>query len=342
MERLLTRQTLRHGFKIFIAISLVSMAAVIIFTSGQESWLSLRQLRPQYILLALLLMGASWAFASLKVKVLAWGIRIPVSFWNVFKSNLGNLFVGAVTPFGVGGVPMQVYMLYKGGVGFEEALVTSYVGNYLTQVILFFTCLAVLVFHHDLIGFIGVKILLSFVTVIYLLAFIVGLMAIIRPRETKRFLGKTGLMLEKRFNWRIFRSRSWLKTALRGLDRVLYCIGIYFRQAKGKFVLAILMAAVSLCLQLSAASAILAGLGIRHHFVDVLMIQVVLQFILYFSPTFGGSGVAEFGAATLMASFFASTSTAVLGVYVLLWRFFSYFLAVGLGSVVVLGTIAND
>ena len=341
MERLLTRQTMKHGFRLFVAVSLISLAAVIFFTRGQESWLSLRKLRPEYILLALLLMAASWAFASLKVKVLAWGIHTSVSFWNVFKSNLGNLFVGAVTPFGLGGVPMQVYMLYRAGVGFEEALVTSYVGNYLTQVILFFTCLGVLVFHHDLIAFLGVKILLGFVTVIYLAAFIVGLMAIIRPRETKRFLGKTGLWLEKRLNWKMFRNRAWLKTALRGLDRVLFCIGIYFRQAKGKFILAIFMAAVSLCLQLSTASAILAGLGIHHSFVDVLMIQVVLQFILYFSPTFGGSGVAEFGAATLMATFFASTSTAVLGVYVLLWRFFSYFLAVGLGGVVVFGTMAQ-
>ena len=338
MERLLTRQTIKHGLKLFIFISLVSIIILILFTRGQESWLSLTQLQPRYILLAVLLMALSWAFNSLKVKVLAWGIDASVSFWNVFKANLGNLFLGAVTPFGMGGVPMQVYILYRGGVGFEEALVASYVGNYLTQVILFLTCLGVLVFHQGLIAFIGLKILFSFVTFIYLAAFIVGLMAIIKPRETKRFLGKIGLMLEKRLQWRIFRSRAWLKTGLRGLDRVLYCIGIYFRQAKGKLILAVLMAAISLCFHLSTASAILAGLGIHHNFADVLMIQVILQFILYFSPTFGGSGVAEFGAASLMAIFMP---TAVLGVYVLLWRFFSYFLAVGLGGVVVLGTIAQ-
>ncbi|MFQ6092629.1 MAG: YbhN family protein [bacterium] len=338
MERLLTRQTIKHGLKLFILISLASIVLLIFLTSGQESWLGLRQLRPRYILLAILLIVLSWAFNSLKVKVLGWGIDATISFWNVFKANLGNLFLGAVTPFGMGGVPMQVYILYRGGVGFEEALVASYVGNYMTQVILFITCLGVLIFHQGLITYIGLKILFSFVTFIYLVAFVVGLMAIFKPRGTKRFLGKMGLMLEKRFQWRIFRSRAWLKTGLRGLDRVLHCIGIYFRQARGKLILAVLMAAISLCFYLSTASAILAGLGIHHNFADVLMIQVILQFILYFSPTFGGSGVAEFGAASLMAIFMP---TAVLGVYVLLWRFFSYFLAVGLGSVVVLGTIAQ-
>jgi glycosyltransferase 2 family protein len=212
------------------------------------------------------------------------------------------------------------------------------VGNYLTQVILFLTCLGVLIFHQGVISFIGLKILFSFVTIIYLIAFIIGLMAIFRPRETKRLLGIIGLRLEKRFQWKIFQSRAWLKTALRGLDRVLFCIGVYFRQSKGKLILAVLMAVISLCLLLSTASAILAGLGIYHNYVDVLMIQVILQFLLYFSPTFGGSGVAEFGAASLMTIFMP---TAVLGVYVLLWRFFSYFLAVSLGGVVVLGTMAQ-
>ena len=319
-------------------MSLVSIVILVFVTGGQESWLSLRHLQPKYILLAILLMVLSWGFNSLKVKVLGWGIDTAISFWNVFKANLGNLFLGAVTPFGMGGVPMQVYILYRGGVGFEEALVASYVGNYLSQVILFFTCLSVLIFHSGLIAYLGLKILFSFVTFIYLGLFVFGLIAIFKPRETKRFLGKLGLVLEKRLQWKIFQSRAWLKAALRGLDRVLYCIGIYFRRARGKLILAILMAAISLGFQLSTASAILAGLGIHHNFVDVLMIQVILQFILYFSPTFGGSGVAEFGAASLMAIFMP---TAVLGVYVLLWRFFSYFLAVGLGSVVVLGTIAQ-
>lgn len=339
MERLLTRQTIKHGLKIFILISLASLIVLILFTHGQESWLGLKELQPQYILLAILLIIMSWAFNSLKVKVLAWGVDTSVSFWNVFKANLGNLFLGAVTPFGIGGVPMQVYILYRGSVGFEEALVVSYVGNYLTQAILFLACLCVLIFHQGLIKFVGLKILFSFVTFIYLAAFIIGLMAIFKPRETKRFLGKIGLMLEKRLQWKVFKSRAWLKTGLRGLDRVLYCIGIYFRQAKGKLILAVLMAATSLCFHLSTASAILAGLGIDHNFADVLMIQVILQFILYFSPTFGGSGVAEFGAASLMAAYI--TPIAYLGVYVLLWRFFSYFLAVGLGGVIVLGTIAQ-
>ncbi|UCE17787.1 MAG: flippase-like domain-containing protein [Gemmatimonadota bacterium] len=338
MERLLTRRSIQHGLKLFVLISLASILLLVFLTGGQESWLSLRHLQPQYILLAVLLMVLSWGFNSLKVKILGWGIDTAISYWSVFKANLGNLFLGAVTPFGMGGVPMQVYILYRGGVGFEEALVASYVVNYLTQVILFLTCLVVLIFHQGLISYLGLKILFSFVTFIYLAVFIFGLIAIVKPRETKRFLGKFGLMLEKRLQWKIFQTRAWLKAALRGLDRVLYCIGIYFRQAKGKLILAILMGAISLAFHLSTASAILAGLGIKHNFADVLMIQVILQFILYFSPTFGGSGVAEFGAASLMAIFMP---TAVLGVYVLLWRFFSYFLAVGLGGVVVLGTIAQ-
>ena len=338
MERFLTRRSIKHGLKIFILISLVSIVLLVFLTGGQESWLSLRHLQPRYILLAALLILLSWGFNSLKVKILGWGIDTAISFWSVFKANLGSLFLGAVTPFGMGGVPMQVYILYRGGTGFEEALVASYVGNYLSQVILFFTCLSVLIFHQGLIAYIGIKIIFSFVVFIYLGLFIFGLIAIIKPRETKRFLGKLGLILEKRLQWKIFQSRAWLKAALRGLDRVLYCIGIYFRRARGKLILAVLMGAISLGFQLSTASAILAGLGIRHNFVDVLMIQVILQFILYFSTTFGGSGVAEFGAASLMAIFMP---TALLGVYVLLWRFFSYFLAVGLGSVVVLGTIAQ-
>ena len=68
-------------------------------------------------------------------------------------------------------------------------------------------------------------------------------------------------------------------------------------------------------------------------FWTVISIQVVLQFVLYFAPSPGGSGIAEFSIAVLMASVLA---TELIPVFTLLHRIFLLFLPAIIGSFVVL------
>ena len=61
--------------------------------------------------------------------------------------------------------------------------------------------------------------------------------------------------------------------------------------------------------------------------------KIRLQFVLYFAPSPGGSGIAEFSIAVLMASILAAD---LIPVFTLLHRIFLLFLPAVIGSFVVL------
>lgn len=72
-------------------------------------------------------------------------------------------------------------------------------------------------------------------------------------------------------------------------------------------------------------------LGIKEHFVDVLLLQTLITFLLYFAPTPGGSGLAEILSTAVMSIYVPRPLTPS---YILLWRIVVSYLTVAVGSVV--------
>lgn len=83
--------------------------------------------------------------------------------------------------------------------------------------------------------------------------------------------------------------------------------------------------------RLLAAYVVLRMLGIHAPFVDVLLLQTLIVFLLYFAPTPGGSGIAELVSAAVMSIYVPRELTPS---YVLLWRIMVSYLTVGFGSFV--------
>jgi uncharacterized protein (TIRG00374 family) len=79
----------------------------------------------------------------------------------------------------------------------------------------------------------------------------------------------------------------------------------------------------------SHANKLLAGyvslraLGLEANFVDILLVQTLVMFLLYFAPTPGASGVGEVLSAAVMSSYVPRELTPI---YILIWRLtLSYF-----------------
>jgi len=77
--------------------------------------------------------------------------------------------------------------------------------------------------------------------------------------------------------------------------------------------------------------ALMRAVGLDAQFVDVLIIQVTISFILYFAPTPGGAGAAEALSAGLM-SFYVPNP--LLPAYTIIWRFTVSYATVVFGSFV--------
>jgi hypothetical protein len=65
--------------------------------------------------------------------------------------------------------------------------------------------------------------------------------------------------------------------------------------------------------------------------VDVLLLQTLIMFLLYFAPTPGGAGLAEVVSALVMGIYVPRELTPI---YILIWRFIQTYLTVVAGSVV--------
>jgi uncharacterized membrane protein YbhN (UPF0104 family) len=72
-------------------------------------------------------------------------------------------------------------------------------------------------------------------------------------------------------------------------------------------------------------------LDIQAPFIDVLLLQTLIVFLLYFAPTPGGSGLAELLSAAVMSIYVPRELTPS---YILLWRITVSYLTVGVGSFV--------
>jgi uncharacterized protein (TIRG00374 family) len=78
---------------------------------------------------------------------------------------------------------------------------------------------------------------------------------------------------------------------------------------------------------------ILLGLGVNASFIQVVSIQILIQFMIYFAPSPGGSGFAE---VTISVLFGKIVPSALLPIFTLLQRSFLLFLPALMGAYVVI------
>jgi len=92
---------------------------------------------------------------------------------------------------------------------------------------------------------------------------------------------------------------------------------------------AVLLSAPSHANKLLAGYVALRALGIPANFVDILLLQTFITFLLYFAPTPGSAGVAEFLSAAVMQIYVQPSQ---LPSYALIWRFINSYATVIAGS----------
>ena len=318
---------IKTGLTIFLIITTISALALLYRGVDKDTWASLRQIRLEYGLLALVFMVIYWCLNALRFQILVKGLGDHVSFWNSFRAFVANLFLGAVTPFQTGGGPLQIYILSRAGVTIARAFSACLVGAMLTILSLVSSTIVVLLFAKNL-GFeFGqfMSAIFSTVSLIFLLAMALFILSLFKIELFKKIIGKSLNFLT--------RGRSSLaERVMGGLDQYSECMSIYAKARKRTLFYAFLLAILSISTLNLIAPLILAGLNVPHAVPQVFLIQFILNFIVYFSPTPGGSGIAEFSSYWMMTSFTEN----MLEIYTLIWRFFTNFIGVGLGGLIVL------
>jgi uncharacterized protein (TIRG00374 family) len=334
------RKAIRRGLNIFFGLSIACFALVFVFTHSAETLKALRRIDVGFLLLALALAAGDVLGGGLRMWVLSRGLSTPLSYVDALRSSLSSIAMGAVTPSQAGGGPAMVFILYRSGLPLAEALSAGAMSFVVT--ILFFVGAA------GAITVLGVSPSVGGTAIQHVFRYSVAAFMVLGicfiAFTTWPGLLRATLTRVLRF-LSLFRRKHFLRPSgrahrlLAAADDFHAANATYFRHRLPGLIAAIVITAAIFGFKCMIAWCIVRGLGVQAGLGEVTAIQILILLAVYFFPTPGGTGAAELGSAVLMA---AIVPVELLPVYVVLWRVVLMYLAVIVGSAVMLRALGED
>lgn len=339
MASVLSARNLKRGLTAFAVISAVGVALLLVYTGAWNSTLdALARVRGSWLVVALLLASSDWIGGGLRIWLLARHVHPRTPFWGMAVAGGLTAWAAYLTPAQAGGGPAMIYTMKRYGVPLPEAM-TATLMSFLTTVIFFAIAGPLAVAFgagrslqaHGL-PLVGLSLYDVFKTsaLVFLVIGVVLLVALGFPQATAHLLHRLIGWLERHRGARwAQRVESWRA----GVDRMHECVLAYLRTPSGllQMLVGVLTSGLAHANRLVAGYVAMRAIGLHAQFVDVLIIQVAISFLLYFAPTPGGAGAAEALSAGLMSFY---VPNALLPAYTIIWRFTVSYATVVFGSFV--------
>jgi uncharacterized protein (TIRG00374 family) len=327
----------KPGLTIFLGISVTSALVIFFLTTDTGNLADLRWIRPQYAALAAVLMLTHWSLNAIRFKILVNSLGNNVSFRVSLKAFMANVFAAAITPSQTGGGPLQIYVLNRAGVPIAQGFTGCLMGAILSAFTLLASAAIVLAVRPGLRVQLGERLggVVISVLVVFLIAVGLFVLSVFKTGLVKRLIGRSLLAIT-----RVVKSERRVaitKRVLGGVDQYRKGLSILLRTKKKRVILSLLFTFAGLAVNCLISVVLLTGLGVHQHALDIYLAQFILFFIVYFGPTPGASGIAEFSSYWMLSSL--STESNVLGIYTVMWRVFTSFTAVAVGGIIVLTLI---
>jgi uncharacterized protein (TIRG00374 family) len=338
MPTLFSPRFLRRGLQVFALASILALVALLLYGDNWGASLeAVARLRPGWALAALGLASFDWWGGGIRIWLLAKFLHPPTPFGGMVVASGLNTWGSYLTPSQTGGGPVMIWAMRRAGVPVPEAMIASFMS--FAGTVLFFAIagpVAIIFGAGRSLRAHGVPLVhLSLYDVFkgsawgFVLIGALLLVVLLFPGQARRLLHGAVGWLERRGSARI---AARVETLREGIDRMQECVVKFLKPAGWLPALGgLLTSALAHANKLLAGYVVLRALGIEVNFVDVLLLQITISFLLYFAPTPGGSGAAEGLAAALMSVY---VPRALLPVYTLMWRFTVSYATVIFGSFV--------
>ncbi|WNY22822.1 hypothetical protein MmiHf6_01070 [Methanimicrococcus hongohii] len=331
-------------FLISLAISLISAVAIIFLTTDAETIESLKQIRLEFIIGALLLQILSYILTARKTKFLLRSLGYQIRTRHAFENVLTGILLASLTPSSVGGEPVRILLLRKNSkVPVGKATAVIFMERFL-DALFFLICLIPSLFilrsflrNEGGNGIWGIDTLLYIGIICLFLILAVLIYAIIRPEFAKKMIRKILIFTEKKapekykpkINKMIFTSENEIDLFRSSFKRFL-SVG------KLNLIVAVFYTVIYWLVHFSVLWLILLGLNVHPNLQLLFATQVVLAIIMIIPATPGASGISEIAAYTLFSLFVPAS---VLGVTVIAWRAITYYVNIAAGALASLKVI---
>ncbi len=334
--RLFTPKLLRRGLEIFLLISLAGIGITFLYGQDPGAVLAhLRNLQWPWLVVGLLLASMDWIGGGVRLWVVARVVHPRPPLGGMILAGGMTAWASYLTPFQSGAGPMMIYTMRRYGVPVPVAAASTLMTFISTVAFFAIAGPLAIVFGagrslSDKGAVLGLSLYDLFLTSLGVFVFLgVVLVAVIAfPRHI-------GTLLHRVAAWA---GRRSVKLAARvealraGIDKAHESI-VAFNTPRGWLALlwATLLSGPSHANKLLAGYVTMRTLGLPAHFVDILLLQVLITFLLYFAPTPGASGVAEVLSALIMAAYVPKALTPL---YTLIWRMIISYYTIAFGFLV--------
>lgn len=315
------RKHIITGVKLFILITIVTFLFIFLFTIKKETFEALKKIKLYGFLLVIAVWLALIFTDGLRFSLLSYCGKKKLSVWQSAEVLFVGNFMAAVTPFQTGGLPLQLYILNKDGIPPGRATALLLVRGLLQYIPIFLFA-----------PFVAVKLGINFpfyrIVAVYI-GIVIGIggfilfLVLLRPKRLLKTIE------EKKEKNKFYKLLAW---AVEEAENFLHTLKNFFTGTNYRYLLlSIVFSVIFLALYLIFPAVILFGLGVKFSLCHAVAIQLLLSAILLYMPTPGASGIAETGGVLF---FSAICPKNIIGVFVLLWRLFTFYTGALIGGVI--------
>ncbi|HJJ50547.1 MAG TPA: flippase-like domain-containing protein [Methanocorpusculum sp.] len=317
---------------ISLGISFAVLFVMLILTIDISTLDGLQKCNPWIILLAFAMHILSLGFWALRIKLMCRSLGYKVPFFHSFNLVCSNMFLASVTPSQIGGEPVRIYELTRVNVPGGEATAVVIMERVFDGIVLAAgTVISVFLlgmFFADLDvpeAYMIIAYIAAFVFAALLLAFLVVAK---NPVWANKVVNKLLFLLSRNKSQDVV--KEYQKKIDIHLERFYATLGHFTGKSKSGMFYGLVFSALYWVNELIIASVLMVGLGLPPNFLLAFIFMIMITVIMMIPLTPGGVGVAEVS----MAGFFALIiPTALLGVFVLLWRLIMYYFNLVIGFI---------
>jgi glycosyltransferase 2 family protein len=333
MPRLLTPKLLLRGFEFFVIASLAGFGATLLYGNDLPAFIAaLGRLEWIWVLAGLGLASLDWIGGGVRLWVVARHVYPRPPLKALILAGGMGAWAAYITPLNSGAGPMTMYTMRRYGIPLPVAVTSTFMSFVAT--ILFFAISGPLAVFFgagrslgqrgNVLGLSLFDLFLGSLTIIAGIGLLMGVVMFF-PNLVRDLIHRAAEAIGRRSR----RVAQRLEKLQAGINQAHESV-VAFNSPRGWLALfwATLLSGPSHANKLLAGYVALRALGIHANFVDILLVQTLVMFLLYFAPTPGASGVGEVLSAAVMSSYVPRELTPI---YILIWRLtLSYFtIAVG-------------
>ncbi|UCC73835.1 MAG: flippase-like domain-containing protein [Gemmatimonadota bacterium] len=328
---------LQWGLIVFVGASVAGFVLAFLFSEDwARDFASLSRFNPEWFLPAAGLSVVSWLGGGLRIKALVGPHDSRLSYFKCVQISMASTAMSYLTPSSIGSGPAIVYGLMRQGLTFGRAAAInamSFLANvvFLSLAGLFAWALGAGGKVADIrvpVAGLSAGALYKWsawafgltVTVIVVLA----LLPNVAREVIRRIMGSGHPRIER---------------VLNGFDELHVGIVAYWEEGKLLFLAGTLSGVLHFGSRFVLGYVVLRGFVAEAPFMEVMLLHIMLQYLLFFMPTPSGAGIGELLTAALMSPFL--TPGLVLP-YTAVWRLFLNYGTVAFGGGIMMGWLGTD